>query len=527
MRAAASASSAAATAAAAAVAAAAPLPPVSVFLSHFQGPSGDAVETLKHELAQRGIDAWFDNQQPTNEAAAAAGGARTEASMMDGVVRANVFVLFMSKGVFERPFVLKELRCALQHDKPILLAHETDSRHGAFDFNVPSSLRPLTNDIESEGWQRVVELRAAVMGKIETRVRALAAGGPAPQPSKDAMVAALTALLERPPSSSGLSKDLSEYHPLHGYFQDRAREKLGEFFQPREWLRRESLDAPGDFVLIAGDPGVGKSAFVADLVTNAAAKDRVLAHHFCSTEKEATLELRPFALGLLVSLACRSDATRAAVLAKLQCDDLRALVAKAETMDHAAEILDRLLLPALGDNDVAVAARGSSATEGRLLIVVDALDEALLVRDTTTIVSLLSLYRGRFPKWVKLVATSRKDPRVLGALKVLRPSVTIDPANKEQGNQEAVEAYVVRRVQHAALEASSGRYSQLHRLFGTQVFCEHAPPSARDNNSRSLSRQTTGMATAWTRLLGRPSAAKPSAWPRRAATLQSAAARQR
>ena len=44
------------------------------------------------------------------------------------------FLIFLSFGVLSRPFCLFEIECALSQKKPVMLLHETDKRHGAFDF---------------------------------------------------------------------------------------------------------------------------------------------------------------------------------------------------------------------------------------------------------------------------------------------------------------------------------------------------------------------------------------------------------
>ena len=83
----------------------------------------------------------------------------------DGVAKSDVFVLFLTKGVFTRPYVQLEVSEALRlksgfvlnmaltftlfspmlfHllcvfvlfcSKPFILIHEADERHGKFDFN--------------------------------------------------------------------------------------------------------------------------------------------------------------------------------------------------------------------------------------------------------------------------------------------------------------------------------------------------------------------------------------------------------
>jgi hypothetical protein len=52
------------------------------------------------------------------------------------VAKSDVFVLFLTKGVFTRPFVQLEVSEALKLHKPFILIHEADERHnGKYDFN--------------------------------------------------------------------------------------------------------------------------------------------------------------------------------------------------------------------------------------------------------------------------------------------------------------------------------------------------------------------------------------------------------
>jgi hypothetical protein len=54
--------------------------------------------------------------------------------------RAQVFVLFMTQGIFQRPFVRLEIEEALAHGKPVICLHETDERHGRFDFDAATGV---------------------------------------------------------------------------------------------------------------------------------------------------------------------------------------------------------------------------------------------------------------------------------------------------------------------------------------------------------------------------------------------------
>ena len=118
-------------------------------------------------------------------------------AMVEGVQHSAIFVLFMTKGVFKRPYVRLEIEQAFKFDKPILLVHEDDERHGSFDFSAKEK-KPVTHEeavknhgftktfhysdkeyqekldeqifsIESIKWQRRTHLQEAVINKIKQR----------------------------------------------------------------------------------------------------------------------------------------------------------------------------------------------------------------------------------------------------------------------------------------------------------------------------------------------------------------------
>ena len=144
------------------------------FLSHYQQTGGDQCAVLSSKLKEKGLKVWYDNEMKK----------LTAEGMKDGVCHAAVFVLFMSKGVFSRPFVQLEIKEALRVGKPILLLHEIDERHGKFDFDtkctnkdgkdmVPIEFqliaKKLLNDNESIGWERRDFKQEAVLNEIKER----------------------------------------------------------------------------------------------------------------------------------------------------------------------------------------------------------------------------------------------------------------------------------------------------------------------------------------------------------------------
>ena len=80
--------------------------------------------TLFFMLEQLGCNCWRDMNQED----------LTERGMEQGVVDSDVFVLFLTNKVLSRPYCLKEIGWALDHNKPIVLLVEEDTRFAPFDY---------------------------------------------------------------------------------------------------------------------------------------------------------------------------------------------------------------------------------------------------------------------------------------------------------------------------------------------------------------------------------------------------------
>ena len=75
-----------------------------------------------------------------------------------GIEGSACMLLFLSKEVFTRKYVQMEIRHAMQLRKPIILVHETDARHGQFDFD-PTTGVPV--DFQSIAFQPGLQLAHA------------------------------------------------------------------------------------------------------------------------------------------------------------------------------------------------------------------------------------------------------------------------------------------------------------------------------------------------------------------------------
>ncbi len=189
-------------------------------------------------------------------------------------------------------------------------------------------------------------------------------------------------------------------------------------------------------LLITGDPGVGKSAIVAQLVhTNPGGQ--VLAYHCCSADVLETLRPARFVRGLAGMIASQLEA----YAAQLDVPQVEAALSEARCESDPAGAFEEGILNPL--HAVPTPAGGSR------YILIDALDEALATRDGTSLIPLLSPSRlDRLPGWLRIVATTRKEPDVLRRLSGLRAEeIRADaPANLDD-----IERFLAHRLGQSAL----------------------------------------------------------------------------
>ena len=194
------------------------------------------------------------------------------------------------------------------------------------------------------------------------------------------------------------------------FLYDKRRDFCG-----REWLfqRIDAWRTDRDrhhALLITGDPGIGKSAIVAQLVhMNPGAANAGLSLLSGRHAGDAPpRSVHPGAGGMIASqldaYASRLDDPQVeAALGEARC--VRPTRPARDFEEGILNPLHRVPTPAGGTR----------------YILIDALDEALAVRDGLSIVTLLSPSRlDRLPGWLRVVATTRKEPDVLRRLSGLR-----------------------------------------------------------------------------------------------------------
>ena len=172
-------------------------------------------------------------------------------------------------------------------------------------------------------------------------------------------------------------------------------------FVGREWVLARIEDwLPGNrrCFLIEAEPGSGKTALLAEMVRRNDG-GRVVAYHFCNALKPETVNARMF-VRFIAAMLCGTLSAYAQLLRRSE-----ELVAALKSNDPTTMLSQGVL-----------AALHTIPIDGVRYILVDALDEAISASEgdgQITIPRLLAQASDEFPPWLKFVATTRRDDRVL------------------------------------------------------------------------------------------------------------------
>jgi tetratricopeptide (TPR) repeat protein len=212
-----------------------------------------------------------------------------------------------------------------------------------------------------------------------------------------------------------------------------------------QWLAQRS----GSRLLwINGGPGLGKSAIAANLVHNH--QSAIVGAWFCQVHSLERRDVRVALCSLAFQLACRWDDYRS----KLRFQLGLAADATAEDWRRRREALLEKNEADLFHTLLAEPLSGLIWREQRLVVVIDALDEAVDEHGRNPLVDLLVTRLATLPAWLAFVVTSRPDPDVVAKLQGFAP-FEFDPL--EGRNQQDLRAYLGaaldRRHEFAALPA--------------------------------------------------------------------------
>ena len=96
--------------------------------------------------------------------------------MQDGVRRSEAFVCILSEGYFESEYCCKEMRWAIEKEKPILSTYKNGMNVGALLNTAPKDIRDQIKTVDSIGLDAgdsdVFELKVKKLTKRAEKIRA-------------------------------------------------------------------------------------------------------------------------------------------------------------------------------------------------------------------------------------------------------------------------------------------------------------------------------------------------------------------
>jgi WD40 repeat protein/serine/threonine protein kinase len=284
----------------------------------------------------------------------------------------------------------------------------------------PSELQNMLRDAQS-AFEVKARSRAIPRRSIRNRKT---------EPPRQRKQARLSGFREALPSEPpGLSLEPWDFTPL-------LVEKL-KGFTGREWVFQIidswRLKYAPPALLIVGEPGVGKSTVLAQLIQRNPGGN-ILAYQCCRADTPATLDPAGFVRNLAAMISARLD-DYAAILEGPSIADA---LSRSET--DPASAFDAAILSPLH--------KIKAPEGGRRYLVIDALDESLARRRPPRIFDVLSTRFDRLPSWLGVVASMRDDPGLLSQLGSM--SIYVLSA-QDRRNQEDIRRFIQNRLSQGVL----------------------------------------------------------------------------
>ena len=382
--------------------------PLRIFLSYGHDDNVELVLRIKAGLEARGNDVWFD-KNPQKEKGIRPCDDWREA-ITKGILDSNQVLSFLSKHSTRDPGVcLDEIGIALGvkggNIRTILV-------EGEEEVKTPPSIGHI-QWLDMHDWKEQRD-----------------AGGDAWETWFKEKLAEVVRVVE----SDESRRFAGEIERLNGYLNpvtsdSRIRELYAKPFVGREWMFKaveEWRAKRGDdarLFWIMGDPGVGKSAFSANLTHYH--KGEVIAVHFCEWNKPDQRDPRRVVRNIAFQLATRLSSYRRLLLTLPE-------IGKLDGKD-AQDLFDYLLSQPLR-HDI-------DGGQERYLIVIDALDEAN-ENQRSPLVDMLAQNARRLPEWLGILVTSRPEREVKTPLQGLNGLHPLTLETRSEENQKDVRRYL-------------------------------------------------------------------------------------
>jgi hypothetical protein len=357
-----------------------------IFLSYGHDANEELVRRIEADLEQRGHDVWFDKTEIK-------AGDDWRRAITDGIINSQRVVSFLSKHSTRDPGVCRdEIAIAI----------------GVKGGNIQTIL--VESEVEVQPPVNIGHIQWLDMHDWKER---RAAGEASWREWYQAKLAEIIRVVE----SEESRRFAGEIETLNGHLRPikseaRVYDLLRKGFFGRKWLFeavenwRQPENRDPRLFWITGDPGVGKSAFAAQLTHTR--PDAVIAAQFVEWDKPDHRDARRIVRSLAFQLATRLPDYRKLLLTLPEIEG--------EKLDRKdpAELFDYLLANPLRS----IIGGGRD----RQLIVIDALDEAGEA-GRNPLVEILARHAPRLPDWLGFVVTSRPESAVQTPLQGLNPFV--------------------------------------------------------------------------------------------------------
>ncbi len=265
----------------------------------------------------------------------------------------------------------------------------------------------------------------------------------------------------------------------------------GESFVGRAWLRDlilkwSTFDEP--CLLLVGEPGIGKSAFLCHFAREMKRSSQLVAEHFCQGDDAETLKSWRFVKEVASGLR--------------QYEGYRQLLESSPRLKSWLEphALIKNPLMALDRAIIELSGQMASPSPGASFLVVDAIDESLTLHDEAfPLVQLLASRQDHWPPWIRMILSTRPDPAILD-LFAGRRQLIVDP--NDARNLDDLKEYLQRgrgiesmKSLDALLASSAGNFlvaeliaEDSERSGGGGVILDLSPGSYSDYCSTTLRR---------------------------------------
>ena len=364
--------------------------PLKLFLSYPHAQAGDIPEggtyicdLICEALKKRGHDVWFDREQLTGHH-----GADWRKSIYDGIASSSTVLSCLNRHAVRKDengrhgVCLDELKIAVSvkggNIKTILLEPE--------NLVKPNAMLAHRQWLDLSDWDEKMRQGKEVF-----------------DPWFKERMDDIFRMIESEDNYEfeGDIKAIKEKLTMHD-FRSSMHDLLEKKFVGRQWLVREVdewLNRENDYrvCVIFGDPGVGKSAFACQYAFSSPNVGAVLRFEYGNSNYNTS---KAIIQSIAYQLACRLPDYRRHLLysvSNLEMDRLK-----------YTELFQELLVKPLKESHI----DGGHET---LCIVIDALDECGKT-ESADVIRLINDCAGKFPVWLKVLVTSRKEADIVSRL---------------------------------------------------------------------------------------------------------------